>query len=109
MKRISNETKPRPPPPVQRPDTPIKDVTLRVILTEPRLFQEINQDLNQIVEYAKRSSSLQASHVGLDNEFLEMLPDLYTMVTVSMTTHIPCDGNKHKDGCKGPAQVVVKV
>ncbi|XP_066931851.1 ectopic P granules protein 5 homolog [Clytia hemisphaerica] len=108
VKRLSNEGAPRPSPNVRRPESPVKDVTLRVILTQPKLFQEINHDLNRIVEYAKRSSSLQASHVGLDNEYLEMLPDLYETVTVRLTVHIPCDGSKHKTGCKAPAVVTVK-
>lgn len=109
VKRLSSETQPRPPPPVKRPETPIVDVTLRVILTEPKLFQELNQYLNQIVDYATYSSSLHASHVGLDNEFLEMLPDLYEMVTVSMTVHIPCEGTRNKGNCKGAAQIAIKV
>ena len=109
VKRLSNESTPRPSPNVQRPESPVKDVTLRVILAQPKLFQEVNHDLNRIVEYAKRSSSLQASHVGLDNEYLEMLPDLYETVTVRLTVHIPCNGSKHKTGCKAPAVVTVKV
>lgn len=108
-KRLSSESSPLPPPDVTRPEAPTDEITLHVILTQPKLFQELNHDLHRIVEYAKCSSSLQASHVGLDNEFLEMLPDLYEMVTVRLMLHIPCDGTKRKDGCKAPARVTIKV
>lgn len=83
---------------------------MHVILTQPRFFQVVNNDLQRIVQYAKNSSTLSASHVGLDTEFLEMLPDLYEMVNQRMTLYVPCDGTKkRKDGCTSPAQITVRV
>lgn len=105
-KRLNDETKPAPPPPVVVLEPPVAEISYHILLTRPRLVQDVGNDLEVIVRYAKSASTLMASHVGLDAEFIELLPDLYDMVTRSVAVWIPCDGRKKqkKGGCIGPAQ-----
>ena len=94
------------------PTSPVQDTTFHILLTRPRLIQDIGHDLELIVQFAKSSSSILASHVALDAEFVELLPDLYEMVSRTMIVGIPCEGKKtRRNGglCTGPAQVQVQV
>lgn len=110
-KRLNDETKPAPPPPVVVLEPPVAEISYHILLTRPRLVQDVGNDLEVIVRYAKSASTLMASHVGLDAEFIELLPDLYDMVTRSVAVWIPCDGRKKqkKGGCIGPAQCRIQV
>lgn len=85
------------------------------MLTQPSLVQNIGNDLQHMVMFAKTLSALQASQVGLDSEFIDELPNMYENVHRKLVVGIPCLGKKNlknlKSGgtCSNPAEVTIEV
>ena len=112
IRHLKNRSVSQSPPPVVFLQSPVEEVTYHTLLTRPRLLQDINHDLERFVRYAKTLSSLFASHVGLDSEYLELLPDLYDNVARNIVIGIPCNGNRRRRSggeCMAPAQVQIVV
>ena len=64
-----------------------------------------------MVTFAKTLSSLLATQIGLDSEFLEQLPDMYENVHRKLVIGMPCDGKKNRsvEHCPNPAEVTIEV
>ena len=107
MKRLNKEVKPKSPTPVEVADSPIPEVSMQLLLSQPRLVQNLNDDLGRILLFAKTSCMNFDQHTALDGEYLEFLPDLYTNTWKHVLRQIPC--NRGKQPCTGPAKIVLRV
>ena len=107
MKRLNKESKPKSPTPIEVTDSPIPEVSMQLLLTRPRLIQDLNDDLGRILLFAKTSCMKFDQHTALDGEYLELLPDLYTNISKHIVRQIPC--NRGKQPCTGPAKIILRV
>lgn len=98
---------PRRSAPFEMVTSPIPEVSLQLLLTRPRLIQELNSDLERILLFAKKSSVNANEHAALDEEYIELLSDLYTSIAKHVVQNIKCDrGNSH---CSGAARLSFEV
>ena len=80
---------------------------MQLLLTRPRFIQELNNDLERVLLFAKRSVVNLDQHTALDEEYCELLSDLYENILKQVVLKISCDVKKHP--CTGPAKVTVRV
>ena len=80
---------------------------MQLLLTRPRLIQELNNDLERVLLFAKRSVVNLDQHTALDEEYYELLCDLYENILKQVVLKISCNVKKHP--CTGPAKVTVRV
>ncbi len=110
MKRLTRESIPKEPPPVQDTPNPVPEVPLQLLLTRPRLIQDLNEDLERVVLFAKSSCMKWDENTALDEEYHELLADLYEHTLRHFVIREPCDGRTGKRGmCTGPANLVFRV
>ena len=80
---------------------------MQLLLTRPRLIQELNDDLERIILFAKKSCVNFDEHTALDGECLELLRDLFANISKHVVRNIPC--NRPKNPCSGPAIIILRV
>jgi len=106
LRRLKKESKPKSPQPVEISDSPIPEVSMQLLLSRPRLIQDLNDDLERMLRFAKTSCMNFDEHVALDGEYMEILPDLYTNILKHIVKQIPC--NRGKQPCTGPAKIIFR-
>eukprot|EP00794_Sanderia_malayensis_P020418 gene20418-22431_t len=109
VKRLNRETKPQCPPPIIETNNPIPVFSIQLLLTRPKLIQDLNHDLQRFVLFAKKSCLHWDENVALDEEYNELIGDLYEHILRHFIMPTPCDGRRGRKGiCTGSARLVIR-
>ena len=97
-------------PPVTQMNSPVPEISMQLLLSRPRLIQDLDQNLERFVLFAKKSAMNFDENLALDEEYQESLVDLYEHIWKHYNLQLACDGKRGKRGlCTGPANIVVRV
>ncbi|XP_007238025.3 ectopic P granules protein 5 homolog isoform X3 [Astyanax mexicanus] len=86
---------------------PVPDIPTGCLSDEQTSAALIQEDLTKLQHQAKLAAVRETQQVALDNELLEVLPQLYTNREEQLSMQLECKG-KGGQPCQGPAHITVK-
>uniref|UniRef100_A0A4W4HAL5 Ectopic P granules protein 5 homolog n=1 Tax=Electrophorus electricus TaxID=8005 RepID=A0A4W4HAL5_ELEEL len=86
---------------------PVPDIPTGSLSDEGASSVLIQHDLTNLQHQAKLAAVRETQQVALDNELLELLPQLYTNREEQLSMQLECRG-KGGQPCQGPAHITVK-
>ncbi|XP_036454096.1 ectopic P granules protein 5 homolog [Colossoma macropomum] len=86
---------------------PVPDIPTGCLSDEQTSAALIQEDLTKLQHQAKLAAVRETQQVALDNELLEVLPQLYANREEQLSMQLECKG-KGGQPCQGPAHITVK-
>ncbi|KAI1900325.1 hypothetical protein AGOR_G00048810 [Albula goreensis] len=86
---------------------PVPNISTACLSDEALSSKLIQEDLSKLQHQAKLAAMRETQQVALDNELLEMLPQLYSNREEQLSMQLECRGSGGRP-CQGPALITVK-
>ncbi|BFZ08146.1 hypothetical protein BsWGS_11185 [Bradybaena similaris] len=110
MRRLTRFEKPKSPPAIQNIQSAVPPVSSAIVDDKESVIHLVTADLQVLTNFTKIFSAHSAHHCALDNAYIELVPELFSNETRTLSVTIEC-GSKvnpvHR--CSGPAVIPFKL